>query len=272
MLGAAGDGSNGNQGVIDIYDVLYLLTPLKGAICTKDNGQFCVTTMSHNGSSNGNTSSGSNNGGSSDTPAANGSESSAAASDSNAPASSQAPSSSAAPSSSGSASSTAPSASATHARRAISPKALYKRTEKLIAARGEGDQDTIGDIAPDASTYNTQGLPYLFITPNITDTAQLCTPCVSKVIGSYISFESITPYALGIPHSPMLSGQVALWDHIKTTCPTDFTSGLLTNATASVTNTGGNDDSSDALTSARLGGFTSLVGAAVVAVVGAWLF
>jgi hypothetical protein len=245
---------NGNQPVIDIYDVLYLIVPLKNAVCSKNNGAYCATTMTHSSSS--------NNSGSSSAPAQGNDSAAASPSDTNAPASSQpAASSSAAPSgsASGSASSSAPSASATHAKRAAN-----------IVPRGEGDQQTIDTFAPHAASYNNNGLPYLFLTPNITDQAQLCSPCTSKVIGSYISFESITPYAIGIANSPTLSGQVTLWNHIKEVCPTDFTSGLLTNATTSTSSTN-SDDSSDALATLNLGA-GKVVGAIVTAMVGAWLF
>jgi len=244
---------NGNQPVIDIYDVLYLIVPLKNAVCTKNNGAYCATTMTHSSSS--------NNSGSSSAPAQGNDSAAASPSDTNTPASSQpAASSSAAPSSlTTSSGSATPSASATHAKRAAN-----------IVPRGEGDQQTIDTFAPHAASYNNNGLPYLFLTPNITDQAQLCSPCTSKVIGSYISFESITPYAIGIANSPTLSGQVTLWNHIKEVCPTDFTSGLLTNATTSTSSTN-SDDSSDALATLNLGA-GKIVGAIVTAMVGAWLF
>ena len=57
MLGTNGDGSNGNKNVIDIYDVLYLINPLKNAICTKSGNQYCVDVISLQDSSNGSSSS-----------------------------------------------------------------------------------------------------------------------------------------------------------------------------------------------------------------------
>ncbi|KAI0331380.1 hypothetical protein GY45DRAFT_1322426 [Cubamyces sp. BRFM 1775] len=44
--------SNPNQDVVKIYDVLYALTPLKNAICSKDDsGNYCVSKMAQNASS-----------------------------------------------------------------------------------------------------------------------------------------------------------------------------------------------------------------------------
>jgi hypothetical protein len=66
----------------------------------------------------------------------------------------------------------------------------------------------------------------------------------------------------------MLSGQVTLWNKIKSTCPQDFTTGLLNNATAQAStaedNTGG---------AFRGGAVSKFVGGAVVALLGgAFLF
>lgn len=235
MLGTNGDGSNGNKNVIDIYDVLYLISPLKNAICTKSGNQYCVDVISQQESS-------------------SSSASSSVAADSGSSVSS---------SHSVSTSASAPSASAsTHAKRSPSypVSSLYKRS--TVFAR---DQDTLDTIAPEAAQYNTIGLPYLFITPNLTAT-ELCTPCTSSVVGSYISFESITPYALGIANSPMLSGQVTLWNKIKSTCPQDFTTGLLTNATASTSTS--EDNTAAAFRGAQFGPISQFFGAAVVALLG----
>jgi len=215
MMGPNGDGK-GNQQVIAIYDVLYLITPLKGAICTKDGNQYCVNVIAGDNSPS-NTSSGSSSvaadASSSDAPAPSGSQSSDAPS-SSAPAASSASSASASASASASHSSSASSAAAspsqsTHARRShVHPSILYRRADNTT------DQQSLGTVAPEASEYNSLGLPYLFITANFTQ-EQLCTTCTAEVVGQYISFETVTPYALGIANSPMLSGQVDLGTRLR---------------------------------------------------------
>jgi hypothetical protein len=275
MLGTNGDGSNGNKNVIDIYDVLYLISPLKSAICTKSGNQYCVNVISQHDSGSNSASSSvaaadSGNGNGSDSTTSQtvaaassqgGSSSPAAASSSSS--SSASSSHSVSTSTSSRASAASPSASAHAKRTAPYPvSSLYKRSTNVLARR---DQNTLDTIAPEAAQYNTIGLPYLFITPNLTQ-AELCTPCTSSVVGSYISFESITPYALGIANSPMLSGQVTLWNKIKSTCPQDFTTGLLNNATGSSSSS--EDNASAAFRGVQFGALSQFVGAAVVALLG----
>jgi hypothetical protein len=71
-------------------------------------------------------------------------------------------------------------------------------------------------------------MPYMYLRSNTT--GDICTPCTSKIIGAYINFETVTPYAIGIPNSPLLRGQVELWNRIKQ-CPQDYVTGLLSNTT-----------------------------------------
>lgn len=280
MLGTNGDGSNGNQSLIDIYDVLYILTPLKNAICAKDGGQYCINKIASGSTG--------SDGGASSTPGAtdNGAgQSSPAPSDNNsgsaAPASGSGSSSAPATTSpaasntgsashtgtqTGSGSASAASPSATHARRAgaggFPVNSLYRRADNTTS------QETLGGIAPEAAQYNSIGLPYLFLTPNMTQ-AELCTTCTSEVVGAYINFETITPYALGIANSPMLSGQIALWNKIKT-CPGNFASQLLNNATSSMTGPAPGDSTDAAFAGASLGA-VQVVGATLVALVGSMM-
>ncbi|CCA77724.1 hypothetical protein PIIN_08972 [Serendipita indica DSM 11827] len=171
LLGTNGDGTNGNKDIINTYDVLYLLVPLKNAICSRDtDGKFCVNKMS--------------------------------------------PSTSTSASATGTASGSASSSSATTpARRYIEP---------YIVARGPEDntnstsgQLTLGGLGGQSDQMRNDGLPYLFMTTNTTD-AELCTHCTAEVVGAYIAFENVTPYALGLTRSPILSGQAALWQRLKT--------------------------------------------------------
>lgn len=275
MLGTAGDGSNGNKDVVSIYDVLYLLVPLKNALCTKDGDQYCVNAIS---------------GGSAPSPSEPSSAEAPTANtepeadtepeantepeadtnpeaDTEEVASSSAPdqsvssaSSSSSVSESSSASASAPSPSATNAKRTINSPSLYKRTSAVVPRQevnNTTDQTTLGTVAPEAETYNQLGLPYLFITPNLT-AEQLCTPCTSNVVGAYINWETVTPYALGIYNSPMLSGQVALWEKIKE-CPNNFAREILTNSMGSINSSG-----SGALANVRVGAHVFVAAAAAV--------
>jgi hypothetical protein len=218
LLGASGDGSDGNAAVIQIYDVLYLILPLKTAICTKVNGKYCINNNISNSTSSASTTA--------------------------------------------SASSSAPSPSASSAKRdiGISASDLFKRTSGTNILLGRQTNTTTQEaLTPSADTYRNSGLPYLFLKP---DSSDICSDCTYNVIKGYISFETVTPYAIGIAHSPMLKGQLALWDKIKM-CPDNFATRLLNDATG----TNGTTTSGAARTMALGGvmaGVVSIVGAAVV--------
>ncbi|KAG8775579.1 hypothetical protein FRC15_000447 [Serendipita sp. 397] len=172
LLGA--DGQSGNDAVIAIYDVLYLITPLRAAICAKDSKGYCINQITSTNSTS--------------------TSRSASASSSATPAASSGP-----------------------AKRA---EDLYKRQTTTTDG-----QETLGSFAPNTTTYNTDGLPYLFLTSN-TPADRLCQPCTAKIVGAYVAFENGTPYALGLKNSPILSGQIALWQEIKK-CGDDIVSEIM---------------------------------------------
>lgn len=191
LLGASGDGSDGNPGVIQIYDVLYLILPLKTAICTKVDGTYCLNN-----------------------------------------------STSSATSSSASSSSSAPAPSASSAKRSTGLVAadLFKRAENTNVLLGrQASNSTQEQLQPSADSYRNSGLPYLFLQP---DSSDICSMCTYNIIKGYITFETVTPYAIGIAHSPMLKGQLALWEKIKT-CPDNFAANLLSDATGTAAATSG---------------------------------
>jgi hypothetical protein len=217
LLGASGDGSDGNAGIIQIYDVLYLILPLKTAICTKVNGKYCINDNISSGNATGSTSA--------------------------------------------SASSSAPSPSASSAKRdiGISASDLFKRTSGTNILLGRQTNSTTQEaLTPSADTYRNSGLPYLFLKP---DSSDICSDCTYNVIKGYISFETVTPYAIGIAHSPMLKGQLALWDKIKT-CPDDFATRLLDDATGTNGTTTSGSSRMMAVGNVMVG-VVSVVGAAV---------
>jgi hypothetical protein len=79
------------------------------------------------------------------------------------------------------------------------------------------------------TSYRQSGLPYLFLTPD-SNMATLCSDCAARIIGSYVAFETVTPYALGVPNSQVLGGQVALWDKIQS-CSNGIANQILNNST-----------------------------------------
>ncbi|CED85086.1 hypothetical protein [Phaffia rhodozyma] len=115
--------------------------------------------------------------------------------------------------------------------------------------------DASSAIYPNATTYKNTDLPYLFIQP--TDPASiLCSSCAKGVFTAYAAYESRMPYALGLSSSAILGGQGALWQAAIDTCGSTWVAGI-TNAA--------NVDSS----STDSGSSSSLSGASR-SVVGAW--
>lgn len=216
LLGPTGDGSDGNPGVIQIYDVLYLILPLKTAICTKVDGTYCLNNSTSSLSST---------------------------------------------SSSVSSSSSAPAPSASSAKRATGLVAadLFKRAENTNVLLGrQASNSTQEQLEPSADSYRNSGLPYLFLQP---DSSDICSMCTYNIIKGYITFETVTPYAIGIAHSPMLKGQLALWEKIKT-CPNNFAANLLNDATGTAAATSG---ASRMAFGSAVVGVVSVVGVAVAA-------
>jgi hypothetical protein len=151
---APADGSAGKQEIINLYDTLYLIVPLKGAMCSKNSaGKYCVNEM--NGSSS-------------------------------------------------------------------QKRDIY----------GRADSDT-----PDLASYSSSGLPYMFVTPSSNQDV-LCSECTGQIMNSYVGFETVTPYALGIANSPSLSGQVPLWDKISQ-CSNGLANQIMGNSTGDASAAGG---------------------------------
>lgn len=104
-------------------------------------------------------------------------------------------------------------------------------TESAGAANATSPNATLADtlIQPNVTTYKTTNLPFLFLQPTMS-AAQLCTPCTRAVLVAYVKWEARQPYALGLSQSPILGGQLALWNAIEKTCGSAFTQAVTTEA------------------------------------------
>jgi len=85
-------------------------------------------------------------------------------------------------------------------------------------APGSSSQVTAGSVA---SMYQGTSLAYLFIDPTASKDV-VCTPCTKNVLSAYTSFETSTPYALGLANSAILGGQQAIWQGVLNTCGSSF--------------------------------------------------
>lgn len=111
---------------------------------------------------------------------------------------------------------------------------LTRRMFPQLSARAPGDQASY--MTPNATTYRTTSLPYLFLQADM-DAKLLCSTCTKSIMAAYISWESQVPYALGLGSSPILGGQQQLWSGIGQTCGVNFTDSI--SAQAGVSNTTG---------------------------------
>jgi hypothetical protein len=118
-------------------------------------------------------------------------------------------------------------------------------------------------VTPNTTTYRTTNLPFLFLQPSFTS-SQLCTPCTREVMVAYIKWESAVPYALGLSASPILGGQIELWNAINSTCGTTFINAI--NAEVGVIDAASNITSSaEAVFQGSSAATTAVVGVAFVA-------
>lgn len=74
---------------------------------------------------------------------------------------------------------------------------------------------------PNPDTYTNVNLAFLFLSPNLPDSA-LCKPCTQSVMAAYIGFEQATPHFGGLYSSSYLSGQLKLWKSISSRCGQKF--------------------------------------------------
>jgi len=79
-------------------------------------------------------------------------------------------------------------------------------------------------VMPNVTTFRQTNLLFFFLQPQTSSTT-LCTTCTRNVIMSYISFEQSVPYAPGIGNSPLMGGQIDLYNAITNTCGQSFFGG-----------------------------------------------
>jgi len=73
----------------------------------------------------------------------------------------------------------------------------------------------------------------------------LCDYCSGQIMNSYVSFETVTPHALGVANSQVLSGQVPLWNKLQQ-CDNGLANQILSNST-------GGNNASGAAAGVRVG-------------------
>jgi hypothetical protein len=185
--------------VRQFYDVLYVVNPLRAAVCSKDNstGAWCVQEIAHE-----------------DAAAANGTSGAVA----NAAG--------------------APGGSAQDKAIALAQANLYVGTPTVSLKKRQdtsGDSSATSSaplstpsplandssIHPNSTTYGSTNLAFLFLLPSLPSNL-LCTPCTRTLLTSYIRWESAVPYALGLANSPILGGQAGLWQGVTNTCGQGF--------------------------------------------------
>ena len=197
-----------NAQVRELYDILYVVNPLKGAVCAIDssNQNYCVNEIVASESSYLNLSTSSV-----PKPASTATSANASSVANNtmlvnfaASKSSWSPVSFAAEN--------------LYITLTTSANSLTKRVLNLVAPRDGAQSVNLATIiTPNTTTYRTTNLPFLFLQPTMGSSA-LCTPCTREVMVAYIKWESAYPYALGLSNSPILGGQSALWSSINSTC------------------------------------------------------
>lgn len=159
--------NSGNALVKSNYDVLYLLTPFTAAVCSKNtDGDYCATVVGEADKS---------------------STSSAFSSSSNS--SSQASSASA----SASPAIVAQAYQVPHINMADLYTSVTDVAKAAVSKLRRRQATTPSGLLPNAKTFSESGLPFLFISKDMSS-SQLCTSCTKSILASYVSFETDFPY------------------------------------------------------------------------------
>ncbi|AAW44223.1 hypothetical protein CNF00800 [Cryptococcus deneoformans JEC21] len=242
-----------NSEVRELYDILYVVNPLKAAVCAVDssNQEYCVNEIVQSESISTSNSTASN--------------------------------STAADDASASTNATALFASFAAADSALSPvevavsnlyievssaaSSLKKRfLDTVLSRRAAQSVNMATIITPNVTTYKNTNLPFLFLQSSM-DSSALCTPCTREVMVAYIKWETQMPYALGLRQSPILGGQSALWSAINSTCGTAYVNAITSEVGSTLSSSNGSSSGAESLFVGQggLSGLTAIVGATVVA-------
>ena len=253
-----------NQVVLGSYDALYVLSPLRNAVCTRDeSGGFCLDDIAQRSVPAAASSSSTGTNATSSIVASSSAAAVAAASSSSTKNSTATNANATAPAtpkqnfavlaaetesdysipvpappslyiqissaarrllrrqwSSGAASSS--SSSSSSAAAASSSASATAQSSPVVALNEAGVHAfDVPSILPDAQTWSTSNLPFLFLSPNMTSSV-LCSSCTKQILAAYVAWESRMPYALGLTNSPLLSGQGDLWTGLGQVCGTGF--------------------------------------------------
>ncbi|KAJ9103598.1 hypothetical protein QFC20_004754 [Naganishia adeliensis] len=257
---------NGNDAVRDMYDFLYVVTPFRNAICTKNgaSSRYCVLEIGSSGVAD---EAGSTN--ATTTASSNGTsiaDQVASANASNATTAGMFKSFAALSGTTAQemfadvAAAAANLVTYTHVNVA---NALAKR---IVSPRGEEDESTM-IMTPNTTTYRTTSLSYLFLQPNMSSSI-LCTTCTKNVMASYVAWEANNPYGTGLGASPILGAQQALWESLGATCGQNFTTAITQLAGVLTANSSAVLASGAGAQAVSMGGWMGL--AAVVSVVATW--
>jgi hypothetical protein len=252
---------NGNAAVRDMYDFLYVVTPFRNAICTKNgaSSRYCVLEIGSSGvaeeaGSTNATTSASTNGTTIADQVAN-------ANATNATAASMFKSFAALSGTTAQEMFADVAAAAANLVTYTQVNVANAIAKRIVAPRGEDDAASTTIMTPNTTTYRTTSLSYLFLQPNMSAPI-LCTTCTKNVMASYVAWEANNPYGTGLGASPILGAQQALWESLGNTCGGNFTTaitqlaGVLTANSSAVLASGAREQA------VALGGWT--VGAAAV--------
>lgn len=188
---------SGQESVRMVYDVLYILTPYRVALCSKDpsTGDYCPSVIAAD-VVNGTHSSGGK--------AANSSTSDFSAM-----------------------------VSSVFGDKLVTQLGVQGGPASGNAGLHARDLNSTGPTAPTAGsqhqqlynpnpdTYTNTNLAFLFLNPSLPDGA-LCKPCTQSVLAAYIGFEQATPHFGGLSSSGYLSGQLKLWQAVQARCGASF--------------------------------------------------
>ncbi|WWC73017.1 uncharacterized protein I206_106982 [Kwoniella pini CBS 10737] len=203
-----------NSDVRELYDILYVVNPLKGAVCSINSGnqEYCVNEIRSNEIANATTSS--NSTASSNTTAITTAGNNTLFANLAATAQEL----------------TNPiqyAAQNLYVEVSIAASSISKRFAENVLNRRQDNGDSsqsvnmVTVIKPNTATYKSTNLPFLFLQPSMASSA-LCTPCTREVLVAYVKWETQVPYALGLKQSPILGGQSDLWNAINSTCGISF--------------------------------------------------
>jgi hypothetical protein len=81
-------------------------------------------------------------------------------------------------------------------------------------------------MIPNTTTYRNNNILFFLLQPKM-DSTILCTACTRSVLMSYFNFEQSVPYGPGISKSPLMGGQMDLYNAVNNACGSDFFSGAV---------------------------------------------